>query len=81
MPPDGDSPPKQAYSGIMKTPADIPDREPEDAIGPTKAKREGAVGAAVDSDPRVRMAELASYAGTCSDLMTLEELQALRRRG
>ena len=65
----------------MKTTADIPDREPEDATGPTKAKREAAAGAVVDSDRRVRMAELALYAGTCGDLMTPEELQALRRRG
>ena len=78
---DVDSPSKQAYSGIMKTTADIPDRKPEYAIRPTKAKREAAAGAVVDSDRRTRMAELASHAGTCSDLMTPEELQALRRRG
>ncbi len=65
----------------MKTTTDIPDRDFEDAIGLTKAKRETAVGAGVNSDHRVRMAELASHAGTCSGLMTPEELQALRRRG
>lgn len=69
--------------GTMKTTVDIPDRELEDAIRFTKAKtkREAVVGAIVDFNRRMRMAELASYAGTCSDLMTPEELQALRRRG
>ena len=73
---DGDSPSKRAYSGIMKATADIPDRELEDTIRFKKAKtgRESV-------DRRMRMAELASYAGTCSGLVTPEELQALRRRG
>lgn len=65
----------------MKTTVDIPDCDLEDAIGLTKAKREAATGAVADSDRRTRMAELASYAGTYSGLMTPEELQALRRRG
>lgn len=67
----------------MKTTVDIPDRQLENAIGFTKAKtkREAAVGAIVDSNRRIRMAELALYAGTSSGLMTPEELQALRRRG
>ena len=67
----------------MKTSADIQDRELEDAIGFAKAKtkREAAVDAIADSDRRLRMVELASYAGACGDLMTPEELQALRRRG
>ena len=83
MPLDVDSPSNRVYSGIMKTTVDIPDRELEDAIRFTKAKtkREAVVGAIVDFTRRMRMAELASYAGTCSDLMTPEELQVLRRRG
>lgn len=60
----------------MKTTVDIPDRELEDAIGFAKAKtgREAA-------GRRMCLAELALYAGTCSDLMTPEELQVLRSRG
>ena len=65
----------------MKTPADIPDREPDDVTGLTKARREAAAGAVEDPDRRIRMAELASHAGTCSGLMTPEELEALRRLG
>ncbi len=64
----------------MKTTVDIPDHELEDAIRFTKArtKREAVVGAIVDFNRRMRMAELASHAGTCSELMTPEELQTLR---
>ncbi len=67
----------------MKTTVDIPKRELEDAIKFTnaKTKREAIVGAIADFNRRMRMAELARYAGTCDDLMTPEELQALRRRG
>lgn len=67
----------------MKTTVDIPKRELEDAIRFTnaKTKREAVVGAVVDFNRRMRMAELARYAGTCDDLMTPEELQELRRRG
>lgn len=58
----------------MKTTVDIPDNELEDAIRFTKAKtkREAIVGA---------VAELTRHAGTCSGLITPEELQANRRRG
>ena len=65
----------------MKTAADSPGREPEDAIGLAKTKCEAAAGALLASDRRTRMAELASHAGTCSGLTTPEELQALPRRG
>jgi len=67
----------------MKTTVDIPERELEDAIRFTnaKTKREAIVGAIVDFNRRMRMAELVRFAGTCDDLMTPEELQALRRRG
>ena len=60
----------------MKTTVDIPDRELEEAIGFTKAKTERET-----AGRRMRLAELALHAGTCSDLMTPDELQALRRRG
>ena len=58
----------------MKTTVDIPDNELEDAIRFTKAKtkREAIVGA---------VAELTRHSGTCSGLITPEELQADRRRG
>ncbi|MCE2455313.1 MAG: type II toxin-antitoxin system VapB family antitoxin [Gemmatimonadetes bacterium] len=67
----------------MKTTVDIPDQELADAIRFTKAKtkREAVVGAIVYFNQRMRMAELARYAGTCPDLITPEELQAARRRG
>ena len=65
----------------MKTTVDIPDSELEDAIRFTnaKTKREAVVGAIVDFNRRMRMAELIKYAGTCDDLITSEELQAQRR--
>ena len=67
----------------MKTTVDIPDSELEDAIRFTnaKTKREAVVGAIVDFNRRMRMAELIKYAGTCDDLITSEELQAQRREG
>ena len=66
----------------MKTTVDIPDGELEDVIRFTnaKSKREAVVTAIVDFNRRKRMADLAKYAGTCTDLMTPEELQATRRR-
>ena len=67
----------------MKTTVDIPDQELADAIRFTNAstKREAIVGAIVYFNQRMRMAELANYAGTCPDLITPEEVQAARRRG
>ncbi len=67
----------------MKTTVDIPRRELEDAIKFTnaKTKREAIVGAVADFNRRMRVAELARYAGTCDYLMTPEEVQAIRRRG
>ncbi len=66
----------------MKTTIDIPDAELEDAIRFTKAKtkREAIVGAVADFNRRMRMTELTKYAGTCADLITVEELQDARRR-
>ena len=67
----------------MKTTVDIPDAELEDAMRFTRArtKREAIVTAIVDFNRRRRMAELSKRAGSCTELMTADELQHLRRRG
>ena len=67
----------------MKTTVDIPRRELEDAIRFTnaKTKREAIVGAIADFNQRMRMAELTRFSGTCTELITPEELQANRRKG
>ena len=72
-----------SYFSSMKTTVDIPKNELEDAIRFTKAKtkREAIVGAVADFNRRMRMAELVQYAGTCPDLITPQELQAVRRQG
>ncbi len=66
----------------MKTTIDIPDRELEDAIRFTgaKTKREAVVGAIADFNRRMRMAELIQYAGTCTEMIAPDELQAARRQ-
>jgi hypothetical protein len=66
----------------MKTTVDIPDGELEDAMRFTRArtKREAIMTAITEFNRRRRMAELAKHAGTCPDLMTIEELQQMRRR-
>lgn len=66
----------------MKTTIDIPDDELADAIRFTQAttKRDAVVIALRDFNRRRRMAELAGYAGTATDMMTTEELHARRRR-
>ena len=66
----------------MKTTIDIPEKELSDAIRFTRAKtkREAVVTAVAASTRRRRMAELASYTGTCPDLMTVDELREQRRR-
>jgi len=68
--------------GIMKTTVDIPDKELADAMRFTQAKtkREAIVGAITDFNRRKRMAELTKHTGTCDDLITVEELQAQRRK-
>lgn len=65
----------------MKTTIDIPNRELEDVIRFTgaKTKREAVVGVISDFNRRKRLAELVRYAGTCTELLTPEELQAQRR--
>lgn len=68
--------------GIMKTTVDIPDDELADAMRFTSArtKREAIVTAIVEFNRRRRMAELAKLAGTCPDLMSVEDLERLRRQ-
>jgi len=67
----------------MKTSVDIPDDDLADAMRFThaKTKREAIVAAIQDFNRRRRMAELIKHAGTCSDLLTAEELQSQRRKG
>ena len=66
----------------MKTTIDIPEAELSDAIRFTgaKTKREAVVCAIADFNRRQRMAELTRYAGTCANLITVADLQAVRRR-
>lgn len=45
-----------------------------------KTKREAVVTAIADFNRRRRMADLIKYSGTCPDLMTVDELQAQRRK-
>ena len=45
-----------------------------------KTKREAVVTVLADFNRRRRMAEVVRYAGTCPDLMTVDELRAQRRR-
>ena len=45
-----------------------------------KTKREAVVTAIAEFNRRRRMAELAGYAGTCPDLMTVDELLEQRQR-
>ncbi len=71
------------YNGIMKTTVNIPDGDLADAIRFTKAKtkREAIVTAIQEFNRRKRMAELSKHAGTCKDLMSVEELMQQRRKG
>ena len=66
----------------MKTTIDIPEDELRDAIRFTsaKTKRDAIVGAVADFNRRMRIAELAKYAGTCSELISPQELQTARRQ-
>ncbi len=66
----------------MRTTIDIPEQELKDAIWFTGArtKREAVVRAISDFNRRMRMAELVRHAGTCEELMTVEELRRTRRR-
>ena len=66
----------------MRTTIDIPEQELRDAIRFTGArtKREAVVRAISDFNRRMRTAELVRHAGTCEELMTVEELRRARRR-
>jgi Arc/MetJ family transcription regulator len=66
----------------MKTTVDIPESDLADAMRFTRAKtkREAIVAAIQDFNRRRRMAELVKHAGTCEDMMTVEELQKQRRK-
>ena len=66
----------------MKTMVDIPDAELSDAVRFTHAKtaREAVVIAIVDFNRRQRIRELASHAGTCPDLISVDELLEQRRK-
>jgi hypothetical protein len=66
----------------MKTTVDIPEADLADAMRFTRAKtkRDAIVTAIQDFNRRKRMAELVKYAGTCDALMSIEELQAQRRK-
>jgi Arc/MetJ family transcription regulator len=70
------------YTGCMKTTVDIPDDELADAIRFTKArtKREAIVTAITEFNRRRRMAQLVRRAGTCPDLMSVEDVRQMRRR-
>jgi hypothetical protein len=67
----------------VKTTVDIPDDELKDAMRFTRAKtkREAIVTAITEFNRRRRMAELVKRAGTCPDLIGVDELQRMRRRG
>ena len=67
----------------MKTTVDIPDGDLADAMRFTRAKtkREAIVTAIQDYNLRKRMAELVKHAGTCADLIGVDELQRQRRKG
>lgn len=71
------------YSGCMKTTVDIPDDVLRDAMhfSQARTKRDAIVTAVEEFNARRRMAALVRHAGTCSDLVTSEVLQAERRRG
>jgi Arc/MetJ family transcription regulator len=71
------------YCGIMKTTVDIPESDLADAMRFTQAKtkREAIVAAIQEFNRRRRMAELVKHAGTCADLITVDELQNQRRKG
>jgi Arc/MetJ family transcription regulator len=67
----------------MKTTIDIPDEELRDAMRFTRArtKREAVVTAIAEFNHRHRMADLANRAGSCPDMMDIDQLREQRRRG
>ena len=71
-----------ATIGGMKTTVDIPDDELKDVLKFTGAatKREAIVTAIAEFNRRRRMAALTTHAGQAGSLMSVEDLQRLRRR-
>ena len=67
----------------MKTTVDIPDADLADAMRFTRAKtkRQAIVTAIQEFNRRKRMAELIKHAGTCKDLISVEDLSQQRRKG
>lgn len=67
----------------MKTTIDIPDAVMQDAlrVSGARSKREVVVNALREYVRRKRIAELARHAGTCDEIMTVEELRQLRSDG
>lgn len=67
----------------MKTTVDIPEEELRDALrfSGEKTKRGAIVAAVADYNRRQRVAALVRHLGTCKDLITVEELVELRKRG
>jgi len=67
--------------GIMKTTIDIPENELKDAMRFTgaKTKRMAINTAVADFNRRQRMATLTRHLGTCRNMMTLCELERMRR--
>ncbi|HEX9783442.1 MAG TPA: type II toxin-antitoxin system VapB family antitoxin [Opitutaceae bacterium] len=64
----------------MKTTVDLPENELAEAMRHSKAKTktEAASLAVADYNRRKRLAKLASKLGTFKDMMTREDLQAMR---
>jgi Arc/MetJ family transcription regulator len=64
----------------MKTTIDIPDELLQDAMKFTHAttKRDAVVKALADFNRRQRMAALTKHMGTCTKLITPDELKAMR---
>ncbi len=67
----------------MKTTVNIPDDDLADAIRFTnaKTKREAIVTAIQEFNRRKRMGELTKHAGSCKDLLSVEDLLRQRRKG
>lgn len=67
----------------MQTTVNIPDNDLADAIRFTKAitKREAIVTATQESNRRKCMGGLTQHAGTCKNLIDVEELVRQRRKG
>lgn len=67
----------------MKTTVDLPERELAEALRHTgaKTKTEAVSLAVADFNRRQRLARLAEKMGTFTDLLTSDELRAVRKQG